>query len=144
MEKYQEIKERREKLGLSIDEVATSIKTTIDYYKKIEAGRCNLSPQLAERLSSLLETDIQAYKVDYKPVPRVKKETKLAKKEVHEYDESDEPKYRVLNRELKRVNYIFMTELTRLYKILNDIGALADKIDDYTPGLFNKNEDSKE
>ena len=147
MEAFEILKNRREEMGLSQEEVATIIGTSYEYYRKVELGHANLSEAMAYKLSEIYGLELTPYKVDYKPTPRPKgsQNKKKANKNEDKTDEDflDEHHYKVLNKELKRINSVLLAELSRVYKLIADAQLFLDKVHEHIDGLFPKAEEDE-
>lgn len=148
METFERLKNRREELGLTQEQVAEAIGTTYEYYRKVELGHANLSEAMAFKLSEIYGLELTPYKVNYKPTPRPKSpqnKKKVKKEETQDDDDDvlDEHHYKVLNKELKRINSILLAELSRVYKLIADAQLFLDKVHEHIDGLFPKAEEDE-
>ena len=146
MEAFEILKNRREEMGLSQEEVATIIGTSYEYYRKVELGHANLSETMANKLSEIYGVELTPYKVDYKPTPRPKgpyNKKKAKNEDKTDEDFLDEHHYKVLNKELKRINSVLLAELSRVYKLIADAQLFLDKVHEHIDGLFPKAEEDE-
>ena len=143
---FEILKNKREEMGLTQEQVAAAIGTSYEYYRKVELGHANLSETMANKLSEIYGVELTPYKVDYKPTPRPKgpyNKKKAKNEDKTDEDFLDEHHYKVLNKELKRINSVLLAELSRVYKLIADAQLFLDKVHEHIDGLFPKAEEDE-